>query len=166
MKEKFVPDNFIVPEKLETDRFCLRMLSVEDVEKDYEAVMSSVEHLRSLSDPEDDNIWPEESMTIDENYEDLKRHQDEFLRREAFAYTVVTLDESMCLGCVYIYPSKTVEYDADVDLWTRQSELENGLDELLYQTVRDWLEVKWPFKSIAYPGREISWEVWREINPK
>ncbi len=78
MKEKFVPDDFIVPEKLETDRFRMRMLSVEDVEKDYEAVMSSVEHLRSLSDPEDDDIWPEETMTIEENYEDLKRHQDEF----------------------------------------------------------------------------------------
>ncbi len=89
-----------------------------------------------------------------------------FLSREAFVYTVMTLDEGICLGCVYIYPSKTVKYDADVDLWIRESELKNGLDELLYQTVRDWLEAKWSFKAIAYPGREINWEAWREITRK
>jgi hypothetical protein len=40
-KKQFVPDDFKVPTSFETDRFRLRMLSVDDVEKDYEAVIES-----------------------------------------------------------------------------------------------------------------------------
>jgi hypothetical protein len=25
------------------------------------------------------------------------------------------------------------------------------------------VEEKWPFKNVAYPGREISWEEWENI---
>ena len=79
------------------------MLTVEDVEKDYDAVMSSREHLRSLASQEDEeDTWPEENMTIEEDLADLARHQDEFLKREAFVYTVMSLDESRCLGWVWI----------------------------------------------------------------
>jgi hypothetical protein len=41
----FVPTEFAVPGTLETDEFRLRMLTVNDVVKDYDAVMTSVEHL-------------------------------------------------------------------------------------------------------------------------
>ena len=37
----FVPSDFKVPEKLETEKFRLRMLTVNDVVKDYDAVMTS-----------------------------------------------------------------------------------------------------------------------------
>ena len=37
--KKFVPDDFKIPVLLETDLFCLRMLFVDDIEKDYEAVI-------------------------------------------------------------------------------------------------------------------------------
>ena len=40
----FVPSDFTVPEKLETGEFRLRMLTVNDVVKDYDAVMSSFDH--------------------------------------------------------------------------------------------------------------------------
>ena len=46
----FVPKEFKVPEKLETKEFRLRMLTVNDVVKDYDAVMTSVEHLKT--------VWP------------------------------------------------------------------------------------------------------------
>lgn len=42
---------FKVPETLETDRFHLRMLTVNDVVKDYDAVMSSKQHLHELFGP-------------------------------------------------------------------------------------------------------------------
>jgi len=38
-KNVFVPSDFEVPLVFETDQFRLRMLSIEDVEKDYEAVI-------------------------------------------------------------------------------------------------------------------------------
>ena len=40
----FVPREYGVPESLEVDEFRLRMLTVNDVVKDYGAVMSSVDH--------------------------------------------------------------------------------------------------------------------------
>jgi len=155
MDKKFVPDDFIVPKKLETERFRLRMLTVDDVEKDYDAVMSSQKELRN---PLDENSWPNKNMTLEEDLEDLRAHQDEFVKRIAFAYTVVSLDESICLGCVYIEPSSKESFDAEVYMWARSSELKNGLDELLYTTVKEWVKDRWPFKNVAYPGREISWD--------
>jgi len=156
MTEKFVPDDFIIPEKLETEKFRLRMLTVEDVEKDYDAVMSSREHLRSLASQEDEeDTWPEENMTIEEDLADLARHQDEFLKREAFVYTVMSLDESICLGCVYINPSEKKDFDAEIYLWARTSELKSGLEELLFETVKNWIEEKWPFNKVAFAGVEI-----------
>lgn len=152
---KFIPDDFVVPEKLETEEFRLRMLKATDVEKDYEAVMASREHILKLY--KDDNIgtWPEEGMTIEEDLEDLKRHEQEFLERSAFAYTVMSIDESKCLGCVYIDPSEENSFDAEVTLWARASEVENGLEETLFEIVRKWIKDKWPFKKVAYPGFEF-----------
>jgi RimJ/RimL family protein N-acetyltransferase len=145
----FVPENFEVPAVLETERFRLRMLSVEDVEKDYKAVIESRELLHSMG-----STWPKEGFTIEENLADLERHQQEFLDRKAFAYTVVSLDESRVLGCVYINPSMQEGADAVAYMWVRQSEYDQGLDPLLFQTVKAWLETSWPFSVVHYYGRE------------
>ncbi len=153
MLNKFVPDEFIVPEKLETETFRLRMLTTDDVEKDYEAVMSSREHLLTLADEDDEYTWPRKNMTIEENLEDLQRHQNEFLERMAFTYTVMSLDEKICLGCVYINPSEKKGLDAEVYLWARASEIEKGLEEILFGTVKNWIKENWTFKNVIYPGR-------------
>jgi hypothetical protein len=47
-----------------------------------------------------------------------------------------------------------------VYLWVRQSELDNGLDNILFETVKDWVKREWPFGKVAYPGREIDWDTW------
>jgi RimJ/RimL family protein N-acetyltransferase len=145
----FVPDSFEAPAILETDRFRLRMLSVDDVEKDYEAVIES----RELLQNQFGGSWPREGFTIQENLADLKRHQQEFEARVAFAYTVVSLDETRVLGCVYINPSEDENTDAEVYLWVRQSEYDQGLDPILFETVKRWLEQTWVFNRIEYPGR-------------
>ena len=147
----FVPEQFEVPAILESDRFRLRMLSIDDVDKDYEAVMSSAEHLSELWGPG----WPE-GLTRDQNLVDLGWHQKEFQRRRSFAYTVVSPDESRVLGCVYIYPTRKEGYDAEIYLWARQSELASGLEQELYAVVLNWVEQHWPFERPAYPGRSIS----------
>jgi hypothetical protein len=146
----FVPDSFQVPAILETDKFRLRMLSVTDVEKDYEAVIES----RALLHSQFGGPWPREGFTIEENLTDLEMHQHEFEQREAFAYTVVSLDEDRVLGCVYINPSEDEDTDAMVFMWARQSEFDQGLDPILFKTVKGWLEADWPFDRIKYPGRE------------
>lgn len=148
-KASFVPDTFEIPVVLETERFRLRMLSVDDVEKDFEAVIESRELLHSMG-----STWPKEGFTIEENLADLQRHQQEFLDRKAFAYTVVSLDERRVLGCVYINPTTQEGYDALAYMWVRQSEYDQGLDPLLFQTVKTWLESAWPFSAVYYHGRE------------
>lgn len=155
----FVPANFKVPEKLETKEFRLRMLTVNDVVKDYDAVMTSVEHLKTIWP---DSQWPE-GLTFEQDLIDLGWHQKEFQRRRSFAYTVVTPSESQVTGCVYINPTSKRGYDAVVYLWARQSELKGGLEERLYSSVREWIARNWPFQKVAYPGRDISWDAWRSL---
>lgn len=148
-KKQFVPRDFVIPPLLETAQFRLRMLSVEDVEKDYEAVMETQRRFLSLG-----YDWPREGFTIEENLADLEQHQREFLDREAFAYTVVSPDESRVLGCVYINPAKEEWIDARIRMWVRESEYGNGLDPVLLKTVKEWIEKEWPFKKVSYPERE------------
>ncbi len=84
----------------------------------------------------------------------------EFETRSSFAYTVMNLDESECLGCVYIYPTEKPGFDAKVYVWVRKSEFDKGLDSILFNTVKQWVAREWPFKNVAYPGREIDWATW------
>ncbi|MEE4300656.1 MAG: hypothetical protein V2J24_14555 [Pseudomonadales bacterium] len=157
----FVPADFEVPAVLETDRYRLRMLTVNDLVKDYDAVMSSAEHLRNEVFP--GRSWPE-GLTLEEDLVDLGWHQREFQRRTSFAYTVVELDESRVIGCVYIYPTRKVDHDARVMLWTRPPAQLPWLDEArLRAVVRAWLAESWPFENPVFPGADLSWEEWEAL---
>jgi hypothetical protein len=150
-----VPGDFVIPQTLETPGFRLRMLTIRDVDKDYDAVMSSIEHLQGVFGPH--HKWPYLELTHEQNLIDLGWHQKEFQKRSSFAYTVMSLDETECLGCVYIYPSRKKRFDAEVILWVRTSRKE--LDDDLYAAVVQWMQ-KWPFKNPGFPGRQISWNDW------
>ena len=147
----FVPADFEVPERLDCGHFVLRQLRLSDAEADYEAVMSSQQHLNQLWG----KGWPE-GLSLDQNRVDLGWREKEFQRRRSFAYTVVTPAGERVLGCVYIYPSRKRDYQAEVYLWARQSELASGLEEELFRATREWLEQSWPWRSVAFPGRTIS----------
>jgi hypothetical protein len=121
--DPFVPLDFNIPEKLETEKFRLRMLTVNDVVKDYDAVMTSIDHLKGVFGPQ--SKWPTEELTFEQDLIDLGWHQKEFQRRSSFAYTVMNKEESQCLDAV-----------------------------------KKWIEKEWPFKNVAYPGREIEWTKW------
>lgn len=69
-------------------------------------------------------------------------------------------DDSQCLGCVYIYPTDKANYDSKIELWTRSGANIEGLDEILFSKVKEWISISWPFKNPAYPGREIDWKEW------
>ena len=153
----FVPDDFKVPNKLESEHFTIRMLTVNDVVKDYDAVMTSIEHLHRMFP---NSSWPSSDLTFEQDLIDLGWHQKEFQRRSSFAFTVVKPDESQVLGCLYINPSKKADFNAVVYMWVRESEYANGLDAILFNTVKDWVDKDWPFKKVAYPGRTIKWEDW------
>ena len=161
MTRLLAPSNFRVPEVLETKKFRLRMLTIHDVVKDYDAVMTSIDHLQGIFGPR--SKWPSKDLTREQDLIDLGWHKKESQRRTSFAYTVMSLNEKTCLGCVYVYPSVKKGFDAEVYMWVRKSAFDKGLDKELYETVRNWIEKEWPFKKVAYPGREISWDDWKKF---
>ncbi|MGD1899574.1 MAG: GNAT family N-acetyltransferase [Phormidesmis sp.] len=153
-----MPAGFSVPTNLVTDEFRLRMLTINDVVKDYDAVMSSYEHLQGVFGP--NSTWPRADLSLEQDLIDLGWHQKEFQNRTSFAYTVMSLGETRCLGCVYIYPAEPADYDAQVILWARQSEIANGLEDRLLAAVKQWMGQAWPFKKVGFPGKEIPWAEW------
>jgi hypothetical protein len=156
-----IPRNFNPPQALETESFRLKILTVDDADKDYDAITTSIDHLKGTFGP--NSPWPEDDLSFEEDLAAIRWHQDEFNKCASFAYTVINLDGDQCLGCVYVYPSDNEKYDAMVVIWVRKSELANGLDKKLFFIVRDWMDKEWPFKNIAYPGRKITWKKFLNI---
>lgn len=156
-----VPDEFDVPKSLECEGYRLRVLTVDDVVADYDAVMMSAEHIQQTVWP--GSPWPT-GLTLRQNLVDLGWHEKEFQRRASFAYTVVESDESRVIGCVYLYPTSAADFDVVVPLWTRPPEQLTFLDEdTLYATVSAWIAEYWPFERPAYPGFNISHEDWQRL---
>jgi hypothetical protein len=121
------------------------MLTIHDVVMDYAAVLDAVK-------PDGTPDLPGEPLTLEQNLVDLGWHQKEFQLRRSFAYTVMSPDESVCLGCVYFY--EVDHADVCVHMWVRRSAWEEGLDPVLEKAVRAWVAEAWPFETVAYPDRE------------
>lgn len=149
-RRPIVPSDFIVPEVLDAVEFQLRPLTVHDLVRDYDAVMSSAAELKEQMG--DGNTWPE-GLTLEGNLIDLGWHQREFRLRHSFAYTVVSRDGTRCLGCCYIYPPSDPAYDVDAHYWARQSRIGDPADVALGDAFRGWLARDWPFRRVAFPGR-------------
>ncbi|MFH1196329.1 MAG: hypothetical protein V1720_11510 [bacterium] len=157
----FVPENFNVPEKLITKNMLLRPLLSSDVELDYRAVMSSIDHLKGVFGPDDD--WPQENLTMEDDLRALKNHESEFQKRVGFTYAVMNHEEQECLGCVYIIPIHANEYEAQVFLWVTTDAFNKGYDSELYDAVKEWMKNDWPFSKVVFPGRDIDWDAYETI---
>jgi len=149
MEGPFVPSGFVVPLALRTEQFRLEPLGPKHNDSDYEAWSSSVEHIRRTPGWETSS-WPDDRSLAD-NLRDLQRHADDFGRRAGFTYTVLDPVAGDVIGCVYIYPDKSEEHDAQVRSWVRASRAE--LDVLLRRAVAGWLADEWPFERVAYADR-------------
>ncbi len=147
MPASFVPDGFEVPLVLETEDFRLEPLGPEHNERDYEAWMSSIGHIRGTPGFPDGD-WPTE-MSLERNLADLERHARDFRDRTGFTYSVLTGDE--VVGCVYIYPTDEAGHDVEAQSWVRADRAE--LDVLLWETVTSWLAEGWPFDNPLYAPR-------------
>lgn len=140
------PPEFITPTHATTALFVLRPLTIHHLVKDYDAVMTSREHLWQRFGAVWG--WPETNLSLEQDLIDLAWHQKEFQNKSSFAYSVFNLDESRTLGCVYIYPPSTPKTDADVWFWARQSEQARGLEGDLAIFLGHWLAECWPFKTV------------------
>lgn len=154
----FVPDDFVVPHLLEADGFNIRPITIDDAVKDYDAVMTSIDRLRDVYYRAPG--WPSDDLSLMQNLIDLAWHHKERQLRNSFCYIAVTPDDKVELACIYIDPPVKVGFDAEIQMWVRSSEAHTGLDERVYQTVREWIARVWPWKKVAYPGREYTREEW------
>ena len=144
----FVPDDFQPPPELAAGDFLLEPLGPQHNEADHAAWSSSIEHIRATPGYPDGR-WPRE-MTLEENRADLERHARDFANRTGFTYTVLDPSDRDVIGCVYIYPDKTGESDAEVMSWVRASRASS--DAALRALVSGWLEAAWPFERVSYAG--------------
>jgi RimJ/RimL family protein N-acetyltransferase len=147
MSTPFVPDDFEVPLELATERFRLEPLGPEHNERDHEAWMSSIAHIRATPGFANGK-WPTE-MAAEQNLADLVRHAGDFAARTGFTYSVLDGDE--VIGCVYLYPSHDGEHDVEAQSWVRTGRAE--LDVVLWETVSSWLVEAWPFQRPLYEPR-------------
>lgn len=154
----FVPDDFVVPTLVAGQRFRIRPISVQDLVKDYDAVMASRSELWERFG--EVWRWPAADLTFEQALVDLGWLQKEGQLRRSFTYAVLTADEDRQLGRVHIVPAAVPGADAGVVFWVRADERDNGLERELADFVGEWTTVTWPFKEVRYPGRDVSWRDW------
>jgi len=157
----FYPAPLPVPERLETAVFTLTPLTPAHAELDYAALMVSKPMLRLWSG----SPWPTDNFTLAENLADLEWHHLEHQERIAYTYTILTPDESECLGCIYTKGMQTVlpadatqqnnftNLSASTRFWIKEPRLANGLDKLLLQTLQEWFDTAWQFDSHTFHTR-------------
>lgn len=159
----FVSADYVVPKEWKTSRYKLAPLSPAIVREDYEAYMSSIEHLRQTFS---DGKWPSPGITMEEAMKDMQNEESRFVARKSFAYGVLTLDGKKELGSVYVRPSRKQGYDAVVTMWVTKEMFDRGFETQLYQDVKKWVATAWPFHKVAYPGKEISKADWAKLPDK
>ena len=159
---RFYPAGSAVPAELRTDEFVLRPLRGTDVELDYDAVMESKEMLRHWGG----GSWPADDFTLAGNLSDLEGHESEHEQGVAFTFTVMNLDETECLGCIYLTPFREMrhwmpekekaasaginDFTAVCRFWARQSRLEDGLEGRLFAALQQWFEDDWAFEKVFF----------------
>lgn len=144
-------DHAFVPADLITPRFRLEPLGPQHNAADHAAWTSSIEHIRATPGFQSGGWPPAGGMTLEANLADLQRHADDFAQRRGFTYSVIETASSEVIGCVYIYPSRSDDYDTDVRSWVRADRAE--LDAPLFVAVRDWLSTDWPLGTLNYQPR-------------
>ena len=154
--KNLVDESFQIPEKLEHPKFIARKLTAKDVYLDYIAVMSSIDIIQETRG----GSWPTPALSFEDDLIDLAWHQREFEHKSSFAFTVMNLDETECLGCFYLYPAgyrgeAPEGADVDVSFWVTQKAYNQGLYPELYQAIKNWLAKEWPFKNAHWTNKTI-----------
>lgn len=148
MPQPFVPDEFVAPTHFKGQGFQLEPLGPQHNERDHEAWMSSIEHIRATPGFEAGGDWPAE-MDLEANLSDLEMHARHFVDREGFTYSI--LDGDDVIGCVYIYRSKEPDHDVRIRSWVTESRAE--MDTVVFRSLTEWIRSTWPFENPQYAAR-------------
>jgi hypothetical protein len=160
--EPFVPADFKVPVTCEGKDYKLVPLGPDLVKIDYDAYMSSVEHLQKQLGGK----WPHAGITMDDAMKDMQQEKARFESRRSFAYGVLTPDGKRELGSFYLRPSAKQGYDAAASLWVTKEQFDKGFEAVLVRDMKKWIAEAWPFQKVAWPRRDISPEAWNALPEK
>lgn len=163
---EFPYQEIVAPAGFKTREFVLRPLLASDAALDYDAVMESREFLRTW----EQSTWPADDFTVEGNRQDLLKAERRHANGGGFTYTVMNLDETECLGCVYVLPPNAKMFaggqvtaigagqwsdcDATVFFWVRASRLPDGVDRRLLDSLGRWLEQGWSFNAPVFVTNE------------
>jgi hypothetical protein len=148
---RFVPASFTAPGPPRVGDYVWNILEPTILAQDYQALVDRAGRTTPMT------------STLAEDYGELKRHQWEFQHHTAFAYGILSPDLQSELACVYINPSPKAGYDATVRLWVTKQGAAAGLEPMLEAAVRDWVKAKWPFTTVALPGRDMPMTEWNAL---
>lgn len=149
----FFPADRAVPTTLRTPEFVLRQLGIAVAERDYAAYTSSPDVIRDHSG----GLWPVAGYTLDDERRELAQHEERHAAKQDFAFILLTPDEAVALGCVYILPlapflqrypvagASTTDASAIVTFWIQQEHQGSGLPESVVAAVDGWVRAEWPF---------------------
>jgi hypothetical protein len=57
-------------------------------------------------------------------------------------------------------------YEVMAAYWGRGDRLSDGLEERIGLAFRSSLKRDWPFREVAFPGRDIPWDKWMALPAK
>ncbi len=152
-----------VPGFISTSEFIFEPLLPDHVALDYEAVMSSKVFLRKWSQ----STWPTDNFTLDENLIDLIRHSQEHINNLAYTYTILNIDRTRCLGCIYIKPVESITantseeenklrtFDAILSFWVRESLQENQMEQSIIDFLIKWMKETWKFNELVFATNDL-----------
>lgn len=157
----FLPADFVVPALVAGPDFRIRPVTVHDVVRVYDAVMSSRPRLWELFGA--GHGWPAHGMTLEQCLIDVAWQQKEAELRRSFAFAVLSTDETRLLGCIRLAPAARVGTDAELTFWVSAADEGSGLEAELADFIREWATSAWPFKDVRFPGRDLSWADWKAL---
>ncbi len=126
-----LPRSFYLPS------FRMTPLTAEQVDEDYEAVMSSAHVLKGTF-----GNWPE-GLTRADDLTDLHWHDREFTCRRSFSWIARNV-ESAYLGCAYVFPDLGERGKARLVTWIREEPDRDALGRSLNTEMRTWLDSRLP----------------------
>ena len=148
----WLAEGFETPQRLDLETgHHLRPIRGSDVDIDYPAVMGSRASLWARYG--EAWGWPPETMTFEQDREDLVHHEVEIEAQETFNYAVLDAGETELFGCVYIDPpddSCPPGAHALVSWWVVDAARGSDLDRALADVIPRWLAGTWRFEAVHY----------------
>jgi hypothetical protein len=135
MGYSFYPEDAPLPDRLEGDGFIVRPLVIDDCAHDLDAMRSR----EGFAD-----------VTFEDNAADVRRHEREHVARLAFTYTVMSLDEARCLGCIYVLPVEGRHRTAVVSFWVRRDLRAAEFEGLLFAAIHSWFCDAFAFDTVLW----------------